>query len=272
MKVHHLNCATLCPPAGRFVSALVNETGTLVCHCLVVESNDGLVLVDTGLGTLDVGPSGPRGGPLFRRLTGPRLRLEETAIWQLERLGYKQNDVRHIVLTHLDVDHAGGLSDFPAALVHLHADELAAARAPTLRERPRYHASLWAHGARFVPHRAGGERWFGFECAREVAGLPPDLLVLPLPGHTRGHSAVAVRGDHGWLVHAGDAYFFHGEMDPVRPRCTPGLTLVQRMDDVDHGARVQNQERLRGLARDHAAEVRVFCAHDPTELARHARG
>ncbi|MFD0510570.1 MBL fold metallo-hydrolase [Streptomyces aureus] len=30
-------------------------------------------------------------------------------------LGYAVDDVRHIVLTHLDLDHAGGLPDFPRA-------------------------------------------------------------------------------------------------------------------------------------------------------------
>ena len=30
---------------------------------------------------------------------------------------------------------------------------------------------------------AGGERWFGFESARSVAD---DVLLVPLPGHTRG--------------------------------------------------------------------------------------
>lgn len=268
MKVHHLNCATLCPPAGRYVSALINDTGTLVCHCLLVESADGLVLVDTGLGTPDLDARTTRTHAAFRALTGPRLVREETASWQVERLGYRAQDVRHIVVTHLDQDHAGGLSDFPEALVHVHADELAAARGATLRERARYQSGQWSHGARFVPHRAGGERWMGFECVRDMAGLPPDILLLPLPGHTKGHSAVAVRGEDGWLVHAGDAYFFHGEMEPVRPHCTPGLTLIQRLDDVDHELRVANQARLRQLAREHAADVRVFCAHDPTELTQ----
>jgi hypothetical protein len=30
-----------------------------------------------------------------------------------------------------------------------------------------------------------------------------------------------------WLLQAGDAYFYHGEMDPQRPRCTPGLRFHQ---------------------------------------------
>ena len=41
MKVHHLNCGTMNPPA----------TASVVCHLLLVETDSGLVLVDTGFGS-----------------------------------------------------------------------------------------------------------------------------------------------------------------------------------------------------------------------------
>lgn len=44
---------------------------------------------------------------------------------QLEQLGFSARDVRHIVLTHLDFDHAGGL---PEATVHVMQSEIATAR------------------------------------------------------------------------------------------------------------------------------------------------
>jgi glyoxylase-like metal-dependent hydrolase (beta-lactamase superfamily II) len=49
-------------------------------------------------------------------------------------LGYQPQDVRHIVLTHLDLDHVGGLRDFPHAEVHVYAEELdnATAQATTM--------------------------------------------------------------------------------------------------------------------------------------------
>lgn len=42
---------------------------------------------------------------------------------QIDGRSYRIEDVRHIVLTHLDLDHAGGLPDFPHAKVHVHATE-----------------------------------------------------------------------------------------------------------------------------------------------------
>ena len=91
----------------------------LVCHCLLIETDKaGLVLVDTGFGTRDVARHG-RIAPFFRFLNQPQFRSEETAVAQIRALGHDPADVRHIVVTHLDFDHAGGIEDFPNARVHL---------------------------------------------------------------------------------------------------------------------------------------------------------
>lgn len=260
MRIHHLNCATLCPP--NFL------VGTMVCHCLVIETGGGLVLVDTALGSADLASPRQRLGRTFLTLTRPRLDPAETARAQLERLGFAARDVRHIIVTHLDVDHAGGLGDFPDAAVHVGSDELAAALdPPTFIERERYRAAQWAHGPRWLQHGAGGERWHGFDGVRALDGLPPEILLVPLGGHTRGHHGIAVRLEDGWMLHAGDAYFFHGELEPAR-RCPWALRAFQRIVAVDEAARAANQERLRSLANDGAARVRIFSAHDPVELER----
>jgi glyoxylase-like metal-dependent hydrolase (beta-lactamase superfamily II) len=173
------------------------------------------------------------------------------------------------MLTHLDLDHAGGLADFPLAEVHVMGQEYEAAMLPrTWMERTRYNPRTWEHRPRWVLHRPEGERWFGFECVRRIQGLPPEILMIPLAGHTRGHCAIAVETPSGWVVHAGDAYFFAGEMNPREPWCTPGLSLFQDMIATDREARLTNMARLRELILSHGDEVRVFSAHDPSEFER----
>ena len=95
----------------------------VVCHCLLLETDQGLVLVDTGLGIQDYLHSKARLGNLVSRLGRIENKLELTAIAQIQRLGFSPQDVRHILVSHLDFDHAGGISDFPHATVHVLSSE-----------------------------------------------------------------------------------------------------------------------------------------------------
>ena len=274
MRVHHLNCVTMCPVGGRLMDGRRRPRGVpaaLVCHTLLVETNQGLVLVDTGFGLEDVRNPRPRLSPLFLKMNRPVLNEESTALRQIERLGFKPEDVRHIVLTHLDFDHAGGLDDFPTARVHVMAAEAEAAVAQaTWLDRRRFRPRQWRTQPHWMtyPMPRGGDRWFGFECVRELEGVSPDILLVPLVGHTLGHAGVAVQTGQGWLLHAGDAYFYHQEMNPHRPRCTPGLRMYQQLMQKDGRLRRLNQDRLRELVLRHDRDVRVFCAHDPLEFER----
>jgi glyoxylase-like metal-dependent hydrolase (beta-lactamase superfamily II) len=116
-----------------------------------------------------------------------------------------------------------------------------------------------------VTHAVDGDSWFGFESIRMLPGVDPEILLIPLVGHSRGHTGVAVRDSEHWLLHCGDAYFHHSEMaDP--PSCPPGLRAFQAAMAADGAARRSNQERLRELAREHSDEVSMFCAHSKVEL------
>jgi len=271
VKIHHLNCGTCCPPGGRLFDGTTDALqGHIVCHCLLVETNEGLVLVDTGFGTRDIANRHHRLAEFFLQLNQPQLRPDETALAQVRGLGFKAEDVRHIVITHLDFDHAGGLEDFPNAVVHLTSREKEAAdhrKGGLFVGRRRYRPGQWneVHGWKLYPF-GGGEPWFGFDCVRDLDGLPPEILLVPLAGHTWGHSGVAIATGDGWMLHAGDAYFFRGEVGSGRYSCPPGMRGYQRMMEVDRAARLTNQERLRRLSLDHGDEVRLFCAHDPVEF------
>lgn len=271
MIIHHLNLCTMCPFGGRLLSgghSLLR--GELVVHALLVETpRDGLVLVDAGMGLLDAAHPLKRLGGGFFALARPRLREAETAARQVEALGFQRSDVRNIVVTHLDADHAGGILDFPDAKVHVHRAEHAAAMAPqTITEHHRYRRCQLDGPTRWELHDEGGDDWFGFRGLRAVAD---DVMLIPLPGHTRGHSCVAVRtGDRSglgpeWLLHCGDAYFFHLEKeDPAT--CPPVLARFQSVIAADDDLRKKNAERLRELHREHGRRVRLFSAHDPTEF------
>ncbi|MFG2974381.1 MBL fold metallo-hydrolase [Streptomyces sp. NPDC048331] len=280
MRIHHLNCGSLrtIPPFGAVPAT--GGPGELpelpaVCHCLLIETDkDGLILVDTGLGTEDTRRPDRTLGADWVDYAQPALDPRESALHQVVRLGYAPRDVRHIVLTHLHRDHTGGLADFPDARIHVHPEEYRAVTDPSAAHH-RHSVDAFmpahrAHGPLLSPASVEGDTaWFGFPGVARPQGLRCELLLVPLPGHSAGHAGVGVRADDGrWLLHAGDAYMYHGEIDRTPPLDHPVLDPVQQGAQTDAAARAATRDRLRDLVRDHADEVTVFSAHDPWEYAR----
>lgn len=272
MRIHHLNCGTHCPIGGAlFDGSSKGLLGNLCTHCLLIESDQGLVLVDSGYGLDDVRHASPRRiAYTWPLLLNTRLREEDTALRQIEALGFSAADVRHIVLTHLDFDHAGGIEDFPEARVHVMETERDAAenKRRSFVGNQRYRPLMWDDVRDWRTYAAGGERWFGFDAVRALDGLPPEILMIPLAGHTLGHAGVAIQTQAGWLLDAGDAYLHRGELDASRPHMPPGLRVYERIMATEVEAGRTNLQRLRDLKRDHSAEVDIFCSHDSTDLAR----
>lgn len=269
MRVHHLNCGSHCPVGGAFFDG--TSRGLLahgVTHCLLIETGQGLVLVDTGYGLQDVEQPRARLAWTWPTLLNARLSEGETALRQLEALGFSAGDVRHIVLTHLDFDHAGGIEDFPHARVHVMETERVAAERKRrgFATRQRYRPMQWDAVRDWRTYATGGERWFGFDAVHDLDGLPPEILMVPLRGHTSGHAGVAVQTGDGWLLNAGDAYLHRGQMDVAHPHCPWGLRAYQAIMDTDRPARRANQDRLRELKSSHGGAVTIFCSHDQHEL------
>ncbi len=271
MRVHHLNCGCMCPLGGALFDGFSKgPTAQLVCHCLLIETeHHGLVLVDTGFGECDVLEPRKRLSGFFIAFNNIRFERRFTALEQIRQLGFAAEDVRHILLTHLDFDHAGGLSDFPGAQVHLLQREMDAARSThSFLGHRRYRHRQWDEVRNWQFYEPGGDLWFGFQAVKELRGLPPEILLIPLTGHTHGHAGVALQTADGWLLHAGDAYFYRDEVGQTERHCTPGLRFYQRMMEVDRPARLGNQHRLWTLSLEHRDEVTLFCSHDAKELER----
>ena len=115
----------------------------------------------------------------------------------------------------------------------------------------------WAHGPDWQEHPITGDDWLGFAAVQVIAD---DLLLVPLRGHTRGHSGVAVRHPSGGLfLHAGDAYFSHGEKSSP-PTCPAGLGAFQELLQVDRSLHAEH-----GPDSGSADPVTIFSAHDAQE-------
>jgi glyoxylase-like metal-dependent hydrolase (beta-lactamase superfamily II) len=235
MSIRTLDCAPMAPRYPRW------RLGT---PCLLVDTDQGLVLVDTGLGLHDFLAPGP-----LVRLFGWALRFppdaEHAAVRQLSRLGQDPESVRHIVMTHLHFDHAGGLPDFPHAQVHIHRREYEAMLHPRCLLEPGYDGLDFAHDPSWVLYDQPMEDWLGFEAFR----LPftPEMYLVPLFGHTRGHCGVAIEDGHGWVFQCADALPTNADFDLTPP-------WLNRLVIGPHVA------RLREWASRHP-EVRLLAGH-----------
>lgn len=256
MKVHHLNCGTMRPPA---------TPGGLVCHVLLVEAPGGLALVDSGLGLRDARTPGKRFGAA-RFYVRPAFDPAEAAINRVRALEFDPKDVRDIILTHFDADHVGGLADFPWARIHLTTAEALAMRHPHgVVEKGRYLPACRDHGPRLVEHTpAAAESWRGFSGAEEIID---GLVLISLPGHSRGHAAVAVDAGERWILHAGDAFYHHGQLDGTHT-APKAITAMERLIAHDWTTVRRNHQRLSELWVADEADLLLVNAHDPQLLER----
>jgi glyoxylase-like metal-dependent hydrolase (beta-lactamase superfamily II) len=164
-------------------------------NVLVVRSGDRTILVDAGLG--GEFPGFPRAGQFPRRLAAAGIDLAA---------------VTDVVITHMHMDHVGGLlvdsvksSLRPDLRVHVAAAEVAFWTLPdfSLTAMPKPVPNVLRKAARgFVD--AYRSRIRTFEEEHEVA---PGVVVCRTGGHTPGHSVVRVTSRGERLTFAGDAIF-----------------------------------------------------------------
>ncbi len=270
MHIHHLDCGPMRPLGGALMDGVSpGAVARLTCHCLAIETDhDGVVLVDTGLGLRDMVRPWSRLPWLNTALLRFRFDPERSMVRQLKHRGILPRDVRHIVMTHLDFDHAGGLVDFPEARVHLMAAEaVQAKRRRSLLDRLRYAPVQWGDTSRWhsYPSRTNG-RWFGFDAVVQLDNVPPEILLVPLPGHSAGMAGVAVQGPRGWVLHAADSYFNRAELFGDPAQAPKGATTYETAMAWRPRLAHANQRRLRELVRQDDAPAAVFCTHDPVEF------
>ncbi len=188
---------------GFTCSARIPRNRNTGLVCLLIESNQGLVLVDTGPG-LDDYADPTWFTKFFRAITIMPFDPLEAAINQVMRLGCKPEDVKHIILTHMHFDHCGGLPDFPHAKVHLHRREYEAFTTQKGFLGAAYVQRHIAHKPDFVFYEDTGEKWFDFNAIR-LTCFDPEMWLIPMPYHSLGMSSVAIKTESGWHFHCGDA-------------------------------------------------------------------
>ena len=187
----------------------------LPVNAFLVEHPAGLTLFDTGQ-TARAAAAGwfPRWHPFFR-LSRFELTPEDEVAPQLRSAGIDPADIRRVVLSHLHTDHVGGLDAFAHAEVVVGREEWESATGVAGRIRG-YLPQYWPPGLKPTIVDFGGPAIGPFAASHDVVG-DGRLLLVPSPGHTRGHAALLVRDGEQVRLLAGDLAHVASEVEQIAP-------------------------------------------------------
>jgi len=141
-----------------------------------------------------------------------RTYLEEPS-QALRRLGVAPTEVEHVILSHLHYDHAGGVDHFPAATIHLQADELAFWTGPYARRAEFLRTIEVEDIVRIVRLNLTGR----LDLAQGSRQIVDGVWVHHYPGHTPGSQFVTVRTARGVVVLAADTSHFYENVEQDKP-------------------------------------------------------
>lgn len=172
-------------------------------NVMVVRSGDRNILIDAGLG-MDPDLNLPRAGQLIRRLGASGIDLGE---------------ITDVVITHLHMDHIGGLlvdgvkeQLHPELRIHVAAAEVDFWKAPDFTRTnmpPGFPDALRATATHFLAEYGSYVRTF-----EDVHEIAPGVIAHRTGGHTPGHSVVRLSSNGEALTFAGDAIFAVGFEQP----------------------------------------------------------
>ncbi len=173
-----------------------------------IEHRDGVVLVDAGAsaGLKRL----PRWHPYFRLAVRFDIEPDDEAGPQLRAIGIGPADVKRVVLTHMHIDHDGGLAAFPNSEILVSPGELAIASGIAGRLRG-YLPERWPKSFDPKPLVLDNVAFGPFARSRWLTA-DGTIVAVATPGHTRDHLSVIVGdGDQAVFI-AGDASYSEATM------------------------------------------------------------
>jgi N-acyl homoserine lactone hydrolase len=179
-------------------------TDWLPTFAWAIDHPEGVIVVDTGQGA-HLLESGKALHPYIRWETAFRIDREEEVGPQLKKLGISARDVKRVVLTHMHVDHDGGLAHFPSSEIVVPRGEIK--RASGLLGQIRgYLPNRWPSWFDPTPLDLAPETFGPFAACNRLTKRG-DVVAVGTPGHTADHISIAVQDGGATFFLAGDASY-----------------------------------------------------------------
>jgi len=228
-------------------------TGWLPTYAWVIDHPEGVMVVDTGQRAHLV-ETGKSLHPYIRWEVAFHIERDEEIGPQLRALGVGPRDVRRVVLTHLHIDHDGGIAHFPETEILVARGELRTASGWLGRVRG-YLPNRWPSWFDPVPLDLSREPFGPFTASTRLTNAG-DVIAVATPGHTADHLSVLVQNGGITYFLAGDTSYderlmLSGEID--------GVSADDNVARATLGA-------IRQLGRDR--QTVYLPTHDPESSAR----
>lgn len=231
-------------------------TDWLPTYAWAIEHPEGVIVVDTGQGAhlLD---SARSFHPYVRWEVAFKIEREEEIGPQLRALGIGPRDVKNVVLTHLHMDHDGGLVHFPNSDILVAHGELRMARGLAGRLRG-YLPHRWPTWFDPKPLPLAAEPFGPFARSSRLTSAG-DVIAIATPGHTADHVSILVQQDDTTAFLAGDTSY------------TQALMLAGAVDGVSADEETSTAT-LRAIATYARSRPTIYLpTHDPDSGGRLAR-
>jgi glyoxylase-like metal-dependent hydrolase (beta-lactamase superfamily II) len=181
---------------------------------LVEHPSVGPVLIDTGFHpSVAANPRANLGRLSQFTFKDVQMKPEQAAPAQLRARGIEPSSVKVVLMTHLHVDHASAISEFPDSTFVVSAAEWAAASA-----HGQFHGYVkrqFDHGFDYRLLDFEGrdaESFSGFARSFDVFG-DGSVRAVYTPGHTLGHMSIVLRTVSGEVLVAADAIYLRRTLD-----------------------------------------------------------
>jgi N-acyl homoserine lactone hydrolase len=181
---------------------------------LVEHPGVGLVLIDSGLhASVAVKPRENFGRVTIMAFRELQMEASQALPAQLRERGLEPSAVKAVVMTHLHVDHASGISEFPDATFVVSKAEWGAATSQGATHGYVTRQFDHAFDYRLLDFEGSGpESFAGFARSFDLFG-DGSVRAVYTPGHTLGHMSVVLRTTRGEVLVAGDAMYLRRTLD-----------------------------------------------------------